>query len=354
MACFTKNTAKLFADMREGAADRLQYFLMPQAGVLLRALADARGAGGWHLNPAQAAALQQELLPQVRSTSWSILRLARLMARLIVQQQVLVFIVAADASSYVAGATALGCSAVCASDLSGAPSAPAVQAHAAFLSATIAYWAASTPVDASAAAAASAASGDPAALIGKLQLVAPAGGGRPRLAPARLAAGDACGGAAGGGGGGSITVAHLFLPELARQHGGEIFVVWSTRRCFRFSKDGVAVPTWHSRVGSKAATPKGQHLALDNGFHSTTPRAGDAQSPFTNVLYHFVPQASRWTTAWSPGPPASPRCCAHPAAVFPAAAQPSVSRQPAGSCRSFAAWFWVAVWGHLQLHLSAA
>lgn len=203
--------------------------------MLLRALADARGAGGWHLNPAQAAALQQELLPQVRSTSWSILRLARLMARLIEH-------VAADASSYVAGATALGCSAVCASDLSGAPSAPAVQAHAAFLSAAIAYWAASTPVDASAAAAASAASGDPAALIGKLQLVAPAGGGRPHLAPARLVAGGGTA-AAGGGGGGSITVAHLFLPELAHQYGGELFVLWFTRRCFRFSKDGDAVPT---------------------------------------------------------------------------------------------------------------
>ena len=94
----------------------------------------------------------------------------------------------------------------------------AAQAVAALLNAATAYWAASTPLDASAGALPSA--HDPAALIGKLQLVAAAGEGRrPRLAPAPPQQ-------AGGSGGhqtkaADVTVAHLFLPQLARQYGGE-------------------------------------------------------------------------------------------------------------------------------------
>jgi hypothetical protein len=94
----------------------------------------------------------------------------------------------------------------------------AAQAVAALLNATTAYWAASTRLDALAGALPSA--HDPAALIGKLQLVAAAGEGRrPRLAPAPPQQ------AAGSGGhqakATDVTVAHLFLPELTRQHGGE-------------------------------------------------------------------------------------------------------------------------------------
>lgn len=91
------------------------------------------------------------------------------------------------------------------------------QAVAALLNAAMAYWAASTPLDASAGASPSA--HDPTALIGKLQLVAAGEGRRPRLAPAPPQQ------AAGSGGlqqkAADVTVAHLFLPELVRQYGGE-------------------------------------------------------------------------------------------------------------------------------------
>jgi len=56
-----------------------------------------------------------------------------------------------------------------------------VQAHAALLAAAVAYWAASTPLQRPSAASAATPADDPAALIGKLQLMAPAGGGAPRL-----------------------------------------------------------------------------------------------------------------------------------------------------------------------------
>lgn len=56
----------------------------------------------------------------------------------------------------------------------------ALQAEAALLSAAVVYWATSTMLERPSAALA-AAPADPAALIGKLQLVAPAGGGAPRL-----------------------------------------------------------------------------------------------------------------------------------------------------------------------------
>lgn len=142
-----------------------------QVGVLLRFLADTRGAAGWHLTAQQATALQQELLPQ---------------------------------------------------------------ALAALLSAAAAFWAASTPIDPATAATTAASAADPAALIGKLQLVAAGGDGRPRLAPAPAQQQGHGGGAAVAGAAGTVTVAHLFLPELARHYGGEVTLEmglqpWATR-----------------------------------------------------------------------------------------------------------------------------
>ena len=65
-------------------------------------------------------------------------------------------------------------------DRTDASNALALQAEAALLSAAVVYWATSTMLERPSAALA-AAPADPAALIGKLQLVAPAGGGAPRL-----------------------------------------------------------------------------------------------------------------------------------------------------------------------------
>jgi hypothetical protein len=92
----------------------------------------------------------------------------------------------------------------------------AAQAVAALLNAALAYWATSTPLDASARVAAPAR--DPAALIGKLQLVAAGGDRRPRLAPAPAQQTDGRKGQSAQQA--DVTVAHLFLPELARQYGG--------------------------------------------------------------------------------------------------------------------------------------
>lgn len=170
---------------------------------MLRFLADKRGAAGWHLTPQQASALQQELLPQA-----------------IAHRNLIIPPCSACMSAY----AHVSFTHVSYTDMWKGrllKLSMGLQALAALLNAAAIYWATSTPLDTSAAAGTSSSAHDPAALIAKLQLVA-AGSGKPRLAPppAQQTGGSQT---AAAGPLANVTVAHLFLPELARQYGGEQF-----------------------------------------------------------------------------------------------------------------------------------
>lgn len=187
------------------------------ASVLLAYLAAHRGCAGWHLSAQQAAALQRDLLPRVPlhappptlfPTQGSPCKCHLCRTPLASLQGVLEDVTERDRSLTDTSNRCdvdkpckhvmrwlKGFSCVCMErrhcSVDGCvrgrrTRACAVQAEAVMLSAAVAYWATSTPLERPSAASA-AAPADPASLIGKLQLVTPAGGGAPRLQVTALA-----------------------------------------------------------------------------------------------------------------------------------------------------------------------